>query len=132
MIAVDTNVVVRFLVRDDERQWRAAANVFERSPVVLLTSVLMETEWVLRKVYQLKREEIFEGISKLCGADGISLESGVVFPKALNDYHDGWDLADAVHLRQSEALNASAFASFDRSLRRRSERRQSAVPVMAP
>lgn len=132
MIVVDTNVVVRLLVRDDERQWRAAQSLLERSSVMVLASVLMECEWVLRKVYQLRRDQIHDGLAKLCGANGVAVESDAVLLKALDDYRAGWDFADAIHLRHAETLKADGFATFDVGLRRRSDRHQSGIPVIAP
>lgn len=48
MIALDTNILVRFFVRDDEGQALKARALIAASQVLILTTVLMETEWVLR------------------------------------------------------------------------------------
>ncbi len=57
MIAIDTNVVVRFLTRDDERQYRKAFQVIRNAPRIFLSdTVILETEWVLRHAYGFSRK----------------------------------------------------------------------------
>ena len=52
MIAIDTNVVVRFLVNDDPEQAQRARRLIESEDVFLSTTALLETEWVLRVAYK--------------------------------------------------------------------------------
>jgi len=63
MIALDTNVLIRFLVRDDEEQFERAERLIRRAaragePVFISLLVLLETEWVLRSRYKLSKAEI--------------------------------------------------------------------------
>src|SRR5215212_7131812 len=62
MIALDTNIVVRLLVRDDPVQTAQAATVVRDNRVLLTTSVLLESEWVLRSRYRVQRSSIVEGL----------------------------------------------------------------------
>ena len=57
MLSVDTNVVVRLLTADDPKQFRAAEALFAAGPVWISKTVILETEWVLRDSYRLKRPE---------------------------------------------------------------------------
>lgn len=59
MIAIDTNVVVRYLVADEDEQFRRSAALIEGEPVFLCTTVLLEVEWVLRSLYRLERTKKF-------------------------------------------------------------------------
>lgn len=57
-IAVDTNVLVCLLVRDDEAQFNAAKRLVEQAeaasePLLIVLGALLETEWVLRSRYKL-------------------------------------------------------------------------------
>ena len=57
-IAIDTNVLVRLLVRDDEAQYAAAQRLVDQAaaavePVLIVLGDLRETEWVLRSRYKL-------------------------------------------------------------------------------
>jgi predicted nucleic-acid-binding protein len=55
MIALDTNVVVRLLIRDDPAQADLAAQLVRGNQVLLTTTVLLETEWVLRSRCRVPR-----------------------------------------------------------------------------
>mgnify|MGYP006153907789 CR=1 FL=1 len=58
MRAIDTNVLVRFLTADDPRQAQAARGVIEAGKIFIGTTVVLETEWVLRAGYRLSSPEI--------------------------------------------------------------------------
>ena len=70
MLGLDTNVLVRFLVRDDEEQFERAEKLIRRSantgdPVYISLLVLLESEWVLRSRYKLSKPEILGTFSEL-------------------------------------------------------------------
>ena len=116
MIAPDANVVVRFLVADDPRQAERAAALFAHQRVMLLKTVLLETEWVLRSAYALKREDIHDALSRLSRLAGVTIEDEQAVRKALDLFAAGMDFADALHLASAGGHNAG-FATFDRKLR---------------
>ena len=73
MLGIDTNVLVRFLVRDDEGQFERARRLIKREigaeeEVLVSLLVLVETEWVLRSRYSVKKSEIVQAISGLLDA----------------------------------------------------------------
>jgi predicted nucleic-acid-binding protein len=62
-IAVDTNVIVRLLVRDDEKQFAAATRLVDQAaaagePILIVLMSILETEWVLRSAYKLDKATI--------------------------------------------------------------------------
>jgi len=57
MLAVDTNVIVRYLTRDDAAQFAKADALVKNNDVYVCTTVLLETEWVLRRGYGFSRAE---------------------------------------------------------------------------
>ena len=70
MKGIDTNILVRFLVGDDEPQAKMVYNIFKKAEaskqelfVPLL--VILELIWVLESVYEIKRKEIIVAISEL-------------------------------------------------------------------
>jgi predicted nucleic-acid-binding protein len=67
MIALDTNVLVRYLTQDDEAQFRAVMRLLNRRGASFLISdlVLAETDWVLRDLYEWTAAEIAESIARL-------------------------------------------------------------------
>ncbi len=70
MKALDTNVLVRFLVRDDERQAKIIYRIFkqvesDKEALFVPLLVVLETIWVLESVYEISRQEILESINEL-------------------------------------------------------------------
>jgi predicted nucleic-acid-binding protein len=130
VIAVDTNVVVRFLARDDPAQSPRAKALMETGSVFVLRTVVLETEWVLRTSYGFDRAAIADGITRLLGLPGVEVEEAAMVARALDWYGNGLDFADALHLASSG--RAEAFATFDRALRRKVRAIPATVPVVAP
>ena len=112
MRAVDTNVVVRFLTGDDPAQASRAKAVIDAGDVFVGTTVLLETEWVLRSVYGFPREDVARALGALAGLPGVSVESPVLLGEALQRTVSGLDFADALHLGAAE--RCEAMLTFDR------------------
>ena len=117
MIAIDTNVVVRFLTNDDPAQANRAEKVLRTENIFLPKTVLLETAWVLQGAYGLARADVVLALRKLLGLAGIVVEDGPVIERALDWYERGVDFADALHVASSGA--AEQFVTFDRALFRR-------------
>lgn len=88
MIAIDTNVLLRYLLQDDKAQSQKAASLITGPMSVLVTDVvLVETIWVLAgKRYKLDREAVAGVISALFEEPNIVFEDGQTVWRALNDY----------------------------------------------
>ncbi len=112
MIALDTNVIVRVVTRDDEQQLRAAVKVLKTSRLWISKTVVLETEWVLRHCYDLSREIIHHTLQTLLGYRRVEVEDREAVLQALAWHARGMELADALHLASSR--HASRFATFDR------------------
>jgi predicted nucleic-acid-binding protein len=114
MLAVDTNVVVRYLARDDAAQTARADRLLRSQRILLLKTVLLEAEWVLRYRYGFDRQAVVVGFRALAGLPDIHVEDAVAVASALDWFSAGMDFADALHLASSRA--AEQFATFDRRL----------------
>ena len=119
MIAVDTNVVVRLVVADDEAQAARAAALFERNGIYLCKTVLLETEWVLRFSYQLEGTAVLRALRGIVGLPQVSVEDGPAVAEALDLLGAGMDFADALHLVSSP--EAAQFATFEGRLKKRAD-----------
>lgn len=88
MIAIDTNVLLRYLLQDDKAQSQKAASLVAGAVPVLVTDVvLVETIWVLAgKRYRLDREAVAGVVSALFEEPNIIFEDGQTVWRALNDY----------------------------------------------
>ena len=88
MIAVDTNVLLRYLLNDDQGQADLAEKLISGKDIVLITDVvLVETLWTLKgKKYQLNKTDLVTVIQALFKEPNIRFENGQVVWLALNDY----------------------------------------------
>ena len=113
MIALDTNVLVRFLVDDDRRQADIANELINYSGGVFIArTVLLELEWVLRQVYQFDPKTIAAGLLSLLGLPTVTVESPGHVAQALRDYAKGMDFADALHLASN--VGGGLLYTFDK------------------
>jgi predicted nucleic-acid-binding protein len=113
VIALDTSVLVRTLVRDDPEQAEVAARVMASERLWLCKTVLLETEWVLRYRYKFKQDEIDQAFRKLLGFRRLEIEDRAAVGRALSWYKQGMDFAEALHLASSRAYQ---FVTFDREM----------------
>jgi len=111
MHAVDTNVLVRLLTGDDAAQAKRANTLFKKESIFIPKTVLLETEWVLRRLYRLESDTVVDAFRKLSGLSNVELEQPRVVAQALQWCEGGMDFADALHLASSHS--ASKFATFD-------------------
>jgi predicted nucleic-acid-binding protein len=79
MLGIDTHILVRFLVRDDEAQFEIVRKRLEQEVsaghrVFVSLLVLQETEWVLRSRYQFSKQQIFHAVSSLLDSIDFELE----------------------------------------------------------
>jgi predicted nucleic-acid-binding protein len=122
MIALDTNVLVRFLLEDDEAQFRAATAIIARagrSSEQLFVSevVLCEVCWVLSARYELSKPEIIPLITKLLHARQLTFRASEVLARALEAYAAGkGDFADYVIREDAAAAGCDSVATFDKAL----------------
>jgi predicted nucleic-acid-binding protein len=120
MIAVDTNVVVRFLTNDDPKQAAAAKSLFANETIWVAKTVLLETAWVLRSQYGYADDLIASSLVKLLGFSKVVVEDEASVDAALSMTGHGIGLADALHL--ASRPSGTTFVSFDRALIRRAQR----------
>jgi len=119
MIGLDTNVLVRFLVRDDEAQFERARRLIRREaaagePVLIGLLVILETEWVLRSRYDLSKAEILTAFSGLLESVEISVEDESSLEQALFLWKDSnVQFADCLIGARNTTLACRGTATFD-------------------
>jgi predicted nucleic-acid-binding protein len=114
MLAIDTNVVVRYLVGDDPKQSARARASIDGEDVFVSTTVMLEAEWVLRSVYGFTSVQICKAFRDFAGLALVSLEDPALLTAAIDRTARGMDFADALHVGRAEACDA--FVTFDRKL----------------
>ena len=112
MRAIDTNVLVRYLTGDDPVQAPRARAAVDAGAVYVSTTVLLESEWVLRSVYGLPAARIARTLRDFAGLPGVSVENPVLLAEALRRAEQGMDFADALHL--GAAAQCETMLTFDR------------------
>jgi predicted nucleic-acid-binding protein len=113
-ITADTNILVRAITGDDERQSRIAqAELANAEVVALALPALCELVWVLSQGYKIASAEIAEAIRRLMNGANVvvnrpAVEAGLVLLDA------GGDFADGIIAYEGRWLGAATFVSFDR------------------
>jgi predicted nucleic-acid-binding protein len=116
MLAIDTNLIVRYLTGDHPKQSPKARALIDSENVFVCTTVLLETEWVLRSVYGLSPIEVARALGAFAGLATVTLEDTALTATALDWTVRGMDFADALHLTKAEGCDATV--SFDRRFAR--------------
>ena len=119
MLGLDTNVLIRFLVADDLVQFERAQRLIRREssnsePVFISLVVLLETEWVLRSRYGLKKFEISSALAGLLESNELRIEDESSVEEALFLWNDSSaEFADCLIGARYRALGCRATATVD-------------------
>ncbi len=119
MRAIDTNLLVRLLVRDDRRQVIAAEKFVGRGAWVP-TLVLVEALWVLDAVYGRSRGQLAAAVELLLAHAELRLQEGDAVAAALKHYvaHPGVEFSDCLILETARKAGHVPLGTFDRRLAR--------------
>lgn len=113
-ISVDTNVLVRLLVVDDEDQARAAAQALEQASLVAIGLVtLCEVAWVVKSAYKIPPQQVAAFFRKLISIQKVQLDLSAV-EAGLAHVEAGGDFADGIIAHEGSWLGGETFVSFDK------------------
>ena len=113
-ITVDTNILVRAAVRDDERQSRAAIKLLEEAEIIAVSlPCLCEFVWVLRRVYAFTARDISAAIEALVEVTNVAVNRPAV-DAGLAVLNAGGDFAAGVTAFEGRWLGGETFVSFDK------------------
>lgn len=120
MPALDTNVLVRHVVRDDTSQLAAATRLIEDciangQTLFVPVTVTLELEWVLRASYEFGKDEVMQVLASLFSTAELSFESERALEVALQLYREGTaDFADCLHVALAAHAGERPLWTFDR------------------
>ena len=123
MSALDTNVLIRFLVRDNLEQADAARSLLEGlttdNPGFICREVMIEVVWVLERSYRFSREQIASIVLELMDTDTLVIEDDNDVAQATVAYRQGGaDFSDLMILAAANRVGAQPLYTFDRRLSR--------------
>jgi predicted nucleic-acid-binding protein len=124
MPALDTNVLVRYVVRDDSGQFAAAGSligrcVAESQSLFVPVTVTLELEWVLRASFGFAKEDVLRVLSSLFSAVELTFESERALEVALHLYREGSaDFADCLHVALATEAGEQPLWTFDKAASR--------------
>ena len=123
MIALDTNVLVRFLTQDDDAQFQVAAGLIEGCtrdvPGYVCREVMIELVWVLERAYKYSHEEIAEALLSIVTASQLSVENAQDIASVVNLYRkEGYDFADLMIRQAAQRTENRVLKTFDQKLAR--------------
>ncbi len=123
MIGVDTNILVRYLTRDDELQWQKAVEIIrENQPCFVSNIVLCELVWVFKsKPYKFSKEQIINTLEMILQSSVFELESPSLVYQAIERTKKGTaDFSDYLIGAIARQAGCTETVTFDRKLREES------------
>ena len=123
MIALDTNVLVRFLVGDDPEQARMARKLMseltEERPGFICREVVLELAWVLERTYAIERPQIADALDGLIAAREILVETADDVASSIAAWRDGGPgLGDRMIVAAAKRAGAQTMVTLDRKAAR--------------
>ena len=121
MIGLDTNVLIRYLTRDDEAQYRATMNLLTRRSATFFIAdlVLVEAYWVLSSLYDWTHSEIADTFARLLQIHNLRFEDEDRIRQAIGALRRGADLSDELLVSTSQNQGCRQFATFDAAIVKR-------------
>lgn len=119
MPGLDTNVLVRWILDDDQRQAARVQRLFEevraqRSPLFVPSTVMLELEWVLRSRYRLDKSTILGAFNALLETQELEFQDEPALERALSFYRQSSaDFADCLHAGQCGSADRAPMITFD-------------------
>ena len=119
MIGLDTNILVRYFIKDDPEQTRLAINlIYSLSPTEpgwIGLACFMELDWVLNNVLKVKKDRVVEIFDKLLAGRDLVVENAEAIREALHLYRfRNTDFSDCLIAASARAAGCSRTVTFDR------------------
>jgi len=120
MIALDTNILVRYVTQDDSHQLPSVMRLLNRRGETFFIGqlVMLELHWALQHHYDWSRSEIAHSLAQLLTIQNASFEEEEVLNDAISAYNHGEDLADWLIHHRAVRHGCQSLASFDRDLQK--------------
>jgi len=120
MIAIDTNILIRFLVRDDTKQTDKVYKLFKNAEkqheeLYIPILVMLEVIWVLESVYEINRTDLLNALSKLILMPILCFENLSAIQSFILDAKDSsFDLPDLLIAHSAKLKSCEKVITFDK------------------
>ena len=113
-VTVDTNILIRAVVRDDEKQFQSAIRLLKNAEIIAVSLTCMcEFVWVLRRVYNFENKDISAALNALLDAHNVVVNRPAA-DAGLAILNGGGDFADGLIAYEGRWLGGDTFVSFDK------------------
>lgn len=122
MKAIDTNVLVRFLVQDDEQQMQIATQLLanaetNKQPLFVSNVVVLELMWVLKSVYDVPRDEILDSLGELLSMVALEFQDSLSVRDFVSSAQNNtYDLADLLIPHIARGKGCDTTLTFDKKV----------------
>jgi len=122
MKAIDTNILVRFLIGDDKQQAKKVYNIFkkaesEKDELFVPLLVVLELIWVLESVYEISRADILDSIREFLLLPILRFEHKSVLQQfTLSAQANKYDLADLLIAHSAKMQGCETVFTFDKKV----------------
>jgi predicted nucleic-acid-binding protein len=120
MKAIDTNVLIRFVMKDDEKQAQSVYQLFKQSeqnqqPLFVPLLVVLEVIWVLQSVYEIPNADIVQTFSDLLAMSVLSFESENLLENFIESTaNTSFDLSDLLIANSAYSSDCESIFTFDK------------------
>ncbi|MFW8599855.1 PIN domain-containing protein [Desulfobacterota bacterium M19] len=120
MKAIDTNILIRFLVGDDKQQTKKVYNIFKKTEsdkkeLFIPLLVILELIWVLESVYEISRTDILDSISELLLMPILSFEHQTAVQQFSNEAQENkYDLSDLLIAHSAKEQGCETVITLDK------------------
>ena len=97
MIIVDTNILIRYLLNDNEKLNTEATHIIENNDIFIPTEVIVEVSYVLNKVYKVEKNDILNVVQQLINMEGVYFQNKETIELAFKTYSKkNLDIVDCI------------------------------------
>lgn len=122
MIGLDTNVLVRFMTRDNEDEWSRACDLIKQyigraNSIHIADAALYEIAWVLKSTYKYTKNELIDRLELLSNMNELAFNNRTIFKQVIELYRKGCaDFADYFIVLKNQQAGCKYTYSFDKTL----------------
>jgi predicted nucleic-acid-binding protein len=127
MIGIDTNIVLRYLLKDDPALSRRGLQIIARNDCFVARVALAKVVYTLESYYRSSRADIGRALDALLSVQRVAVEDRAVTERAVSWYKAGMDFGDAMIAASSHG--SASVATFDRDFARLARKLLNAPPV---